>query len=106
MATRFRKLRTRRVKRRHALKTRRHKGGQGPLTTLKAMFSAKKSPVSGSPPAASQNAVVSGKNPMAKPLNERRVNVTLNKIQAEMKQWKEQQEGNRKPSTTSDPGNP
>lgn len=107
MATRFRRIRTRKLKSK-ALKTRRHKhrGGENPFDKLKTFFTPKKTPVSTTVgPSTSANKGFSGQNPMAKPLNERKTNVMLNKIQAELNKWKEQQ-GNRKPSNQSDPGTP
>lgn len=105
MATRFRRIRTRKQKSK-ALKIRRLRGGEGPFNKLKAFFSTKKNPISTTNTFSGfENKVISGQNPMAKPLNERKTNLILNKIQAEVNKWKEQQ-GTRKTSNQSDPGNP
>jgi hypothetical protein len=107
MATRFRKLRTRRLKHRHALKTRRHKHHGGiRLFGKDVSLPFRKVITSVNVPEAS-NVVVSGVNPMAIQLNKRKANATMNKINAELRKYKkEQTEKNRSLSGASDPGNP
>ncbi len=113
MATRFRKLRTRRLKHRKALKTRRssQRGGvtifgkEITLPSLSLPFGKKNTPVSSvGAPTAGANGTISGVNPMAKNLNARKANVTMNKIQAELNRMKQQNAMKNRGSIASDPG--
>ncbi len=101
MATRFKKLRTRRMKRRNALRTRKQKGGltlfgrKITFPTMKKNVPLKSNTVTNT----SSNVIVSGTNPMAQSLNARKANLIMNKIQAELNKNK-----GRTTSVTSDPG--
>lgn len=103
MATRFKKVRTRKLRRKHALKTRRQRGG---LNILKLLGLKKEvAPLSSSTlPSPKQNkSTFTTKNPS---VGNVQANITMRKINAEMQRWKNQQKpNNRKISQISDPSN-
>lgn len=91
------------MKRRHALKTRKQKGGltvfgrKITFPTMKKNAPLKSNTVTNT----ASNVIVSGTNPMAQNVNARKANLIMNKIQAELNKNKEK---NRGLSVTSDPG--